>query len=108
MELDTVYARNDGVISRRIVDELYLVHVRKNVADANYFCTLNDVAARIYELIDGTRPLRDIVGAMVDEFEVTPEVAEADIRELVTQLLEIEGIREVRGDETRPGREEET
>ena len=33
MELEDVYARNEDIISRRIIDELILVPIRKSVAN---------------------------------------------------------------------------
>lgn len=95
MELDTVFARNDQVVSRKIVDELILVPMRKDVADTETLYTLNEVGARVYELIDGERPLREIMDTIVSEFEVTPQQAESDVREFVAQLLEIESIHRV-------------
>ncbi len=95
MELDTVFARNDQVVSRKIVDELILVPMRKDVADTETLYTLNEVGARVYELIDGERPLREIMDTIVSEFEVTPQQAESDVLEFVAQLLEIESIHRV-------------
>ncbi|MGH9319467.1 MAG: PqqD family protein [Vicinamibacteria bacterium] len=95
MELDSVYTRNDRVVSRRIVDELILVPVRQSVADMETLYTLNEVLARVYELIDGSRPIRDIVRAITTEFEVSPETAESYVREFISQLLQIESIREI-------------
>ena len=95
MELDSVYARNDRVVSRRIVDELILVPIRKSVAEMETLYTLNDVGARVYDLIDGHRRVREIVEAIVSEFAVTAEAAEADVREFIAQLLQIESIREI-------------
>jgi hypothetical protein len=95
MELDSVYTRNDRVVSRRIVDELILVPIRQNVAEMEALYTLNEVGARVYELIDGKRPVREIVDAIVTEFDVAFETAEADVREFISQLLEIESIREI-------------
>jgi len=92
MELDAVFARNEKVVSRKIVDELILVPMRKDVADMETLYTLNEVGARIYELIDGKRPLNEIVSAVVDEFDVTAQQAESDVREFIAQLLEIESI----------------
>jgi hypothetical protein len=91
---DTVYVRNDRVVSRKIVDELILVPIRQSVAEMETLYTLNEVGARVYELIDGKRPVKDIVSAIVTEFEVTPETAEADVKEFIEQLLQIESIRE--------------
>ena len=95
MELDSVYVRNDRVVSRKIVDELILVPIRQSVADMEALYTVNEVGARVYELIDGKRAVREIVEAIVSEFDVAFETAEADVREFIAQLLQIEGIREV-------------
>jgi hypothetical protein len=95
MELDSVYARNDRVVSRKIVDELILVPIRQSVAEMETLYTLNEVGARVYELIDGQRPVREIVEAIVTEFDVAFETAEADVREFISQLLQIESIREI-------------
>jgi hypothetical protein len=95
MELDSVYDRNDRVVSRRIVDELILVPIRQSVADMEAMYTMNEVGARVYELIDGKRPVREIVEAIVTEFDVAFETAETDVREFISQLLQIESIREI-------------
>lgn len=95
MELDSVYARNDRVISRKIVDDLILVPIRQSVAETETLYTLNEVGARVYELIDGKRRVREIVEAIVNEFEVSFETAEADVREFIGKLLQIESIREI-------------
>jgi hypothetical protein len=95
MKLDSVYAPNDRVVSRKIVDELILVPIRQSVAEMETLYTLNEVGARVYELIDGQRPVRAIVEAIVEEFEVGFETAESDVSEFIAQLLSIEGIREL-------------
>lgn len=95
MELTSIYARNDNVVSRKIVDELILVPIRKSVAEMETLYTLNEVGARVYELIDGERSLSAIADAIVSEFDVTPEQAQRDVSEFIDQLLQIESIREV-------------
>ncbi|GMR22985.1 MAG: hypothetical protein BMS9Abin37_1373 [Acidobacteriota bacterium] len=95
MELEAVFAKNDQVVSRKIVDELILVPMRKDVADMETLYTLNEVGARVYELIDGERPLREIMDTIVNEFEVTERQAKSDVREFIAQLLEIESIHRV-------------
>jgi len=95
MELDAVFAKNDQVVSRKIVDELILVPMRKDVADTETLYTLNEVGARVYELIDGKRPLQEIMDTIVNEFEVAKQQAESDVTEFVAQLLEIESIHRV-------------
>ena len=54
--------------------------------------TLNEVGARVYELIDGERSVRDICAAIVEEFEVEPEEAQTDVTEFLEKLLSIGSI----------------
>lgn len=93
-ELDKIYITTDQVISRKIVDELILVPLRRSVAEMESLYTLNDVGARIYELIDGRRTAREIAAIIVDEFVVSQEQAEADVLEFLNKLLAIGGIDE--------------
>ncbi len=95
MELDTVFARSESVVSRKIVDELILVPLRKTAAEMETLYTLNEVGARVYELIDGERRVKEIVESIVSEFDVERGDAETDVRVFIEQLLEIEGIREI-------------
>ncbi len=48
----------------------------------------NEVATRVWELIDGQRTVGDIVAVVTDEYEVEPAVAEADILAFLDELLQ--------------------
>ncbi len=98
MELDAIFARNEEVVSRKIVDELILVPMRKDVANMETLYTLNEVGARVYELIDGKRALGEIVNTIVNEFKVNEQQAESDVREFIEQLVDVESIYEVESD----------
>jgi hypothetical protein len=90
--LDKVYKKSDSIVFRKIADEFILVPIRQNVGDLESICTLNEVAARIWELIDGKMKAREIKDKIVEEFEVTPKQAEKDLVEYLQQLEEIEAI----------------
>ncbi len=92
--LNTVYKKSDSIVSRRIADEFILVPIRQNVGDLESIYTLNETAARIWELIDGKIKVREIKEKLIEEFEVTPEEAEKDIIEHIMQLEEIKAITE--------------
>lgn len=94
MELDAIFCRNERVVSRKIVDELILVPVRRNVAEMESIYTLNDVGARVYELIDGERTIRQICDVIVEEFEVSIEEAERDALEFLEKLVSSGSIEE--------------
>lgn len=49
---------------------------------------LNAVGSRVWDLIDGQRTVDDIVGVIVEEFDVPPPQASADVQAFVRELLD--------------------
>jgi hypothetical protein len=90
--LDKVYSKSDSIVFRKIADEFILVPIRQNVGDLESIYTLNETAARIWELIDGKIKVGEIKEKLIEEFEVTPEEVEKDIVEHLMQLEEIKAI----------------
>ena len=80
------------MVFRKIEDETILVPVRRNVGDLDNIYVLNDVAAMVWELIDGKRSLEEIRDAVSDRYDVSPEVAYSDIKELIGELEEIKAV----------------
>ena len=93
--LESRYEKDPSIVHRNIAGEEILVPIRSHVADLESIYTLDEVAARIWELIDGQRRVEEIRDAIVEEYEVSPDVAEADLIEFVQQLEEIGGVRRV-------------
>ncbi len=48
---------------------------------------LNPVGSRVWELIDGQRSVEEIVGVIVQEFDVGQEAAARDVGDFVRELL---------------------
>lgn len=48
---------------------------------------LNPVGSRVWELIDGQRSVEEIVGVIVQEFDVSQEAAAGDVGDFVRELL---------------------
>jgi len=93
--LDKVYKKSDSIVSRKIADEFLLVPIKQNVGDLESIYTLNEVATRVWELIDGKMKVREIKDKIVEEFEVTPQEAEKDLTNLLKQLLAVGAIKKV-------------
>ncbi len=89
MNLDSSYARDPDFVFRRIADEVILLPIKKNLGDLESIFTLNEVAARAWELLDGRRTLGEIRDVIVAEFEVALETAELDLGEFLGRLEEI-------------------
>jgi len=87
--LDRVYSRSDSVVFRKIGDECILVPIRQGVGDLDSIYTLNETAARIWEMVDGSRSVREIREALLEEFEISHDEAEKDLIEHLQQLESI-------------------
>jgi Coenzyme PQQ synthesis protein D (PqqD) len=81
-----VLKKSENVVFRKIENEYILVPIKSNAAELDYIYTLNEVGARIWELIDGTRTVGDIRDIICSEYEVTPETAVADLDALLAEL----------------------
>jgi hypothetical protein len=93
-DLEKKYRRNENFVYRKIENETILVPIKDNVGDMGSIYNLNEVAAFIWERLDGEKRLLDIENMIVDEFQVSPEQAMADLREFVSRLMEIDAILE--------------
>ena len=90
--LERVFKKSDAVVFRKIGDECILVPVRQGVGDLESIYTLNETAARIWELLDGTAKGIEIRDKMIEEFDVTPEEADQDLVHHLRELASIKAI----------------
>jgi hypothetical protein len=86
MDVHCRYARNPDFVYRQIVDEMILVPIRHNFGELESIFTLNEVAARVWHLLDGARTLEEIRDVIQDEFDVSADVAGRDLEEFVAEL----------------------
>lgn len=84
--VDRVFRRSDDVVCRQVGAESILVPIRQNVGNLDFVYTLSPVAARIWALLDGARTVGSIVETLVAEYDVAPEKAGEDARELLADL----------------------
>jgi hypothetical protein len=77
------------MVFRKIADEAILVPIRGNPMDIENFYALNPVASFVWDLFDGCHSLPNIVDAIIEHYDVTPELAYADLLELVGHLKAI-------------------
>jgi hypothetical protein len=90
MSLTThVYKKTDSIVSRRIDEEYILVPISRDAGEVDNIYVLNELSARIWELIDGKNKVGEIRGIIIDEYEVGPEEAENDLYEFLGLLEKI-------------------
>lgn len=77
------------MVYREIAGEAVLVPIRRNIADMAKLYTLDPVGADIWNLIDGQRTLGDIRDALLEEYDVAPDVLTSDLGDFVEKMLSI-------------------
>ena len=80
---DTYVIPSPSAIGRTIDEEAVIV-----LPEQGQVKVLNEVGARIWDLADGSRTVRDIATAICLEYQVEPARAEADTLDFVAELVE--------------------
>lgn len=83
ISFNDVPIQDDSLTARRIGEETVIVS-----SDGEVLHSMNDVATFIWGLLDGNTPLSSIAARVCEEYEVSREVAEKDLRSFVDELLE--------------------
>ncbi|MDD3876995.1 MAG: PqqD family protein [Bacteroidales bacterium] len=77
------------VVCRKIDEEMVLVPLVNDVADMNVIYTLNEVAAFIWEQIDGVKSIEDITKLVLQNFDTDAQTAEKDVSDFIRDLNQI-------------------
>lgn len=93
--LEKRFAKESSIVSRKIAGEFILVPIRRTAGDIDHIYAINEVAGRIWELIDSTRQIRDIRDIIVEEYDVLPEDVERDLVEFLQQLEQLSAVKVV-------------
>jgi hypothetical protein len=89
----SVYSRDESMVFRKIGDETFLVPVRNNVGELDNIYVLDEVAARIWELVDGYNTVQDISNIVCAEYDAGAEDVEKDLREFLDGLESIGAVK---------------
>jgi hypothetical protein len=74
-------ARKDGWLAAYVGEELVMMS-----AESGAYLGLNDVGARIWEIIETPTALPDICAALAKEFETTPEACRPEVEAFLGEL----------------------
>jgi hypothetical protein len=88
------FVKDQSIVTREIAGEMILVPIRSTAGELNSIYTLNEVGARIWQLVDGETTVERIRNTLYAEYEVDPEVLEEDLIQLLEQLRGIGAVGE--------------
>ncbi|MFT4143439.1 MAG: PqqD family protein [Mobilitalea sp.] len=78
----------DGLVLRRIADLDVVIPIGNNIADFNGIISLNETAAFLWKRLTLKEDVPQIVDALIEEYDVNPEVARKDIEQFIEQLTQ--------------------
>jgi hypothetical protein len=88
VKIDGIYAASDEIVAREIEDELIIVPLTSGVGDMeDELYTLNDVGRSIWNLLDGERNLREVVGILVEEYRSPKDEIQTDVLGFINELV---------------------
>ena len=85
-ELKSVPSRSHSIVTRKTGNEYVLVPLANNIADMNSIYTLNETGAFIWEQIDGNKCIEEIIGAVINEYNIDLKTATEDVFSLVDKM----------------------
>ena len=86
LESKNIYRPSGKVVTRNIADETILVPISGNLANMERIFTLNAAGASIWRLMDGKRSAQDILGELMQEFDVAEDQLADDMAEFIEHL----------------------
>ena len=93
MQDTAVLKKNPDIVSRTIEDETLLMPIYKTSDEMNCIYTLNDVAARVWELIDGKKSLAAIKKTLLKEFDATEKELNKELDKFLKELTQIRALK---------------
>lgn len=77
---------NSELIHRNIIGEDIFIPIGQTALEKNGVFVMSPVGARIWELLSQGEDTNQLVPLLLEEYEVEPEVLEADVAEFLSEL----------------------
>ena len=89
------FIRNPDFIYRRIVDEIVLIPIHKNVSDMNSIYSLNEIGALLWDQMEQPASLEELSSLVKNTYDVDQQQAEEDIKTYLNELFEFGAVKKV-------------
>ena len=80
------YTKDNNIVTRSIAGETIIVPIRGGVGDLDSIYILNEIAAKIWQLIDGRAPVYRLIDVLCTEYDVTAADAAKDVSDFLASL----------------------
>ncbi len=84
--LDMRFEREPTMVTRRVAGEIILIPVTRRMGEESALYTLDEVAAYLWERLDGQHTGRDLIEVLESAYTVEREQSSQDVRTFLEQL----------------------
>ena len=99
---DARFRRSESVAHRRIEDEVLLIPIRTDPREGLAVFSLNPTAALLWDLLEQTHAMRELVGALCERFEVSEAAAAEDVARFCSELVGCGALQQVDAETAAP------
>ena len=85
---NNIFVKSEGIVEKRLGEELILVPLSDDIAKMSEVFTLNEVGAFIYNNLNGENTLSSVVEIVVNNFDIDKETAIHDVEAFIQVALE--------------------
>lgn len=96
MNDSTIFCKNENMVAREIEDETVLLPIYDTSEEIDCIYSLNKVASRVWEMIDGKSTIGEIKKKVLEEFESTPQEVKKRMGNFLKDLLEIKAVEQLK------------
>ncbi|MBR4882208.1 MAG: PqqD family protein [Clostridia bacterium] len=86
---------NENYVLRQIADTWVVLPLGDATLDFNGMITLNETGSYLWSFLEKGCEVRDLVDALLSEYDVTREAAEADVEAFLNKLRNIDCLEEI-------------
>jgi hypothetical protein len=89
IDLDKAYGPSEDVVVREIEGEIVIVPLASGIGDLeDELFTLNETARAVWDRIDGSRPLAEVVRDLTDAYEAPDGLVASDVVGFLQELYD--------------------
>ena len=75
-----------GFVMKDVAGSKVVLPLGERRLDLNGIITFNDVGAEVFNMLDGTNSVEEIVAKIAKDYEVSTEIVAADVNELIEKM----------------------
>lgn len=86
IQLSARYRQSDDIVTRKVMDDILLVPIKREIANMDYVFTINHAGYFIWSQLDGSSSLDQITELVANRYDAPLETIKRDVCALLSEL----------------------